>query len=173
MSGLVYCQYQMDLILLSEDGFFACLAAIGFGSISNPPRALLPWCGLVGATGHMTRTALMQCPLHLHICLAGLAAGCVIGCLSLMLAHRHHCPSEIFSFPALLPMIPGMYAYGTVQALISYLSMHAQQLDASHYLDLCFYNGMMTLLIVLLLVVGALLPKLFVKKKSLYTAIRN
>lgn len=70
-------------------------------------------------------------------------------------------------------MIPGMYAYGTVQALISYLSMHAQHQDASHYLDLCFYNGMMTLLIILLLVVGALLPKLFVKKKSLYTAIRS
>ena len=125
----------MVLMLLLEDGFFACLAAIGFGSISNPPRTLLPWCGLVGAAGHMTRTCLMQCPLHLHICIAGLLAGYVIGVLSQMLAHRHHCPSEIFSFPALLPMIPGMYAYGTVQALISYLSKHAHQQDASYYLS--------------------------------------
>lgn len=154
----------MVLMLLLEDGFFACLAAIGFGSISNPPRTLLPWCGLVGAAGHMTRTCLMQCPLHLHICIAGLLAGYVIGVLSQMLAHRHHCPSEIFSFPALLPMIPGMYAYGTVQALISYLSKHAQQQDASYYLDVCFYNGTMTILIILLLVVGTSLPKLFPKK---------
>lgn len=154
----------MGITYILQDGLFACLAAIGFGSISNPPRRLLPWCGIVGAIGHATRTFLVQSELHVHIIIAGFIAGVIIGILSQMLAHRKHCPSELFSFPALLPMIPGMYAYGTVQALISYLSMHAHQQDASYYLDVCFYNGTMTILIILLLVAGTSLPKLFPKK---------
>lgn len=149
----------MGITYILQDGLFACLAAIGFGSISNPPRRLLPWCGIVGAIGHVTRTFLVQSELHVHIIIAGFIAGVIIGFLSQMLAHRKHCPSELFSFPALLPMIPGMYAYGTVQALISYLQQHDDPITATRYLDLLIYNGTMTLLIILMLVVGVTVPK--------------
>lgn len=56
-------------------------------------------------------------------------------------------------------MIPGMYAYGTVQALISYLQQHEDPITAPRYLDLLIYNGTMTLLIILMLVVGVTVPK--------------
>lgn len=47
--------------------------------------------------------------------------------LAVRLAIVVKCPAEMCFFPALLPMIPGMYAYRTVEAL--------------HYLYLFAYNG--------------------------------
>lgn len=151
---------MLTTLSVLQDGFFASLAAIGFGSINNPPRRLLPYCGAIAAVGHAVRYMLMQGPLSMHIVLAGFAGSLAIGVLSGVVARRKHCPSEIFSFPALLPMIPGMYAYGIVQALINYLKLHAGQADASHYLDQLVYNCSMTMLIILMMVVGVLLPKL-------------
>lgn len=145
------------------DALFACIAAIGFGSINNPARNMLHWCGIIAAAGHATRYLLMNGTLHAHIILASLVASLIIGSLSLYIANRKHCPSEMFSFPALLPMIPGMYAYGTVQAMISYLRCHSEGVDTMHYLDMFVYNGLMTILIILMMVIGITLPKTIYK----------
>ena len=53
-------------------------------------------------------------------------------------------------------MIPGMYAYGTIQALISYLQLNTADALSGHYLNLLAYNAIMTMLIILFIVVGAL-----------------
>lgn len=151
----------MEMTELLQDGFYACLAAIGFGSINNPPRRLLIWCGMIAAVGHATRYYLMHCEWQMNIVIAGFIAAAVIGLLSDIAAHHKHCPSEIFSFPALLPMIPGMYAYGTVQALVLYIYQHQNNGETGHYLDLFIYNGTMTLLIILMMVVGLSVPRIF------------
>lgn len=147
------------------DAFFACIAAIGFGSINNPTRKMLPWSGVIAAVGHATRFFLMNSALHLHIILATLVASLIIGALSLYISYKKHCPSEMFSFPALLPMIPGMYAYGTVQAMISYLRCHNEGVDPMHYIDIFIYNGLMMMLIILMMVIGIMLPKSFFLRK--------
>ena len=36
------------------------------------------------------------------------------------IAKRVYCPAEVFAFPSLLPMIPGMYAYKTVLFLMQF-----------------------------------------------------
>ena len=144
----------MEINSLFTDGFFACLAAIGFGSINNTPRSLLPWCGFIAAIGHTTRFALMNSSLHLNIILAGFAGSIGIGIISSFVSRHHRCPYEVLAFPALLPMIPGMYAYGTIQALISYLQFGS---PSQHYLNLLAYNAIMTMLIILFMVIGALI----------------
>ena len=53
-------------------------------------------------------------------------------------------------------MIPGMYAYGTIQALISYLQFNSSDMPSEHYLNILAYNAIMTMLIILFMVVGAL-----------------
>ena len=53
-------------------------------------------------------------------------------------------------------MIPGMYAYGTIQALISYLQFNSSETPSEHYLNIFAYNAIMTMLIILFMVVGAL-----------------
>ena len=78
----------MEITTLFTDGLFACMAAIGFGSINNTPRSLLPWCGLIAAIGHATRFALMNSSFHLNIILAGFAGSICIGILSSFASSR-------------------------------------------------------------------------------------
>ena len=146
----------MEINTLFTDGLFACMAAIGFGSINNTPRSLLPWCGLIAAIGHATRFALMNSSFHINIILAGFAGSICIGIISSFASRHYRCPYEVLAFPALLPMIPGMYAYGTIQALISYLQFNSAGTPSEHYLNIFAYNAIMTMLIILFMVVGAL-----------------
>lgn len=151
------------LLNLAEDGIFAAIAAVGFASISNPPRRVLPACALIAAAGHATRYALMKGPLHMHIILAAFLAAIVIGLLSLLASRRMRCPSETFSYPALLPMIPGMYAYGAVQALLKCFT-RTDETHFQHYFNLLNYNALLCSLIVLMMVVGIMLPRLLIRR---------
>ena len=106
----------MDSIFINiiEDGVFAAIAAIGFSSISNTPRRAYLMCGLIAAIGHSIRYVLMLPALGgMHIIAASTIASFVIGILAVLFAGRIKCPAEVCFFPALLPMIPGMYAYRT------------------------------------------------------------
>ncbi|MCI6143730.1 MAG: threonine/serine exporter family protein [Alloprevotella sp.] len=154
----------MEITTLFTDGLFASMAAIGFGSINNTPRSLLPWCGFIAAIGHATRFGLINASFHLNIILAGFAGSICIGIISLLVSRRYSCPYEVLAFPALLPMIPGMYAYGTIQALISYLQYLSDGTPSEHYLNVLAYNAIMTMLIILFMVVGALVG-IFVSEK--------
>lgn len=102
------------------DGLFAAIAAIGFAVISNPPKRVILIVAILGAIGHACRFYLLyHTPLNLTI--SSLFAAFGIGMLSMLAARLVRCPAEVFSFPALLPMIPGMYAYKTVLALIRFM----------------------------------------------------
>ena len=154
---------------LITDGLFACMAAIGFGSISNTPRSLLPSCGIIAAIGHATRLALMS-SFHLNIIFAGFAGSVCIGIASLLASRHYRCPYEVLAFPALLPMIPGMYAYRTIEALLLCL-YHTREEVFSHYFYLFAFNGLTCTFIILGMVIGATTP-VFLQKKLSFTATR-
>lgn len=102
------------------DGFLAAIAAIGFAVISNPPKKAVFIAALLAAVGHACRYYLLhQTPLDLTS--STLIAAFTIGMGSMWFAKLIHCPAEVFSFPSLLPMIPGMYAYKTILALIRFM----------------------------------------------------
>lgn len=69
-------------------------------------------------------------------------------------------------FPALLPMIPGMYAYRTIEALLSCL-YHTQEDVFGHYFYLLAYNGLTCLFIILGMVAGATVPVFLFKNYRL------
>ena len=50
----------MMLPEILSDGFFAAVAAIGFGAISDPPMRAFPVIALLAAVGHALRFVLMQ-----------------------------------------------------------------------------------------------------------------
>ena len=87
------------------DGFFAAVAAIGFGAISDPPLRAFPSIALLAAAGHALRFGLMTCA-GLDITTATLCASLLIGLGSLWLGGRIYCPTTVLSIPALLPMVP-------------------------------------------------------------------
>lgn len=155
----------MDTILaIAQDAFFAAIAAIGFAAISNPPSRAFKFCALIAAIGHATRFCLMNL-CGVHIVGASLVAALFIGALAVLFARSAKCPPETFAFPSLLPMIPGMYAYRTFQAM--FLCMTTDSEDTfSHYSYLLQYNGLTTVMVVFVMVVGQMLPLLAMKRLS-------
>lgn len=158
------------LIGIIQDGFFAAIAAIGFGSISNIPYKAFKGCALLAALGHMTRYILVY-GADIHIIYASFIASLVIGMSSILATKWWRCPAESFSFPALLPMIPGMYAYRTVQALINCLENNAEK-EFNHYFYLLNYNWMMCVIIVVVMVIGVTIP-IFAFKKTSFQATKQ
>ena len=156
---------------LFGDGIFAAIAAIGFSSISNTPRRAYLTCALIAAVGHAIRYVLTNPDLcGLHIILSSTVASFAVGMLAVLLASYIKCPAEVCFFPALLPMIPGMYAYRTVEALLSCL-YHTEEEVFRHYFYLFAYNGLTCIFIILSMVIGATLPVFLLKKLS-FTATR-
>lgn len=161
----------MTLIFnLLQDAFFAALAAIGFASVSNPPRNAFKFCALIAAVGHSTRYLLMNV-LGWHIVLGSFVAAVVIGMLAIIIAPKVKCPPETFAFPSLLPMIPGIYAYHTVQALVLCVSSNSEAV-ISHYSSLLIYNGLICTFVIACMVVGAVVP-IFSFKRLSFSATRS
>ncbi len=146
------------------DGFFAAIASIGFAVISNPPRKAILVSAFLAALGH----GLRYCLLHstsLDIASASFLAAFSIGMLSIFFAKKIHCPAEVFSFPSLLPMIPGMFAYKTILALVKFI----QCKDDSASVDIIvaiFRNGLTATFVMFALVVGVAVPMFIFHKQS-------
>ena len=104
----------------------------------------------------MTRFLLMTCA-GWHLATASFIASCVAGLISLPMAGRIKTPAEFISFPALLPMVPGMYAYRAVQAIVYCLRV-SEEGAFMHYMYLLTYNGIVFMVTILGMVIGATLP---------------
>lgn len=160
----------LDLILgIVQDGLFAALAAIGFAAISNPPRIALKWCGVIAAAGHITRYCLVNYT-PVGIVPASMVGALAVGLLAIIIAKRVKCPPETFSFPALLPMIPGIYAYRTVQAFVLALTAHTEQ-EFQHFFYLSESNCLTCVFVILCMVIGQMLPIIAFKRVA-YTVTR-
>ena len=152
------------------DGFFAAVAAVGFGAVSDPPMRAFPRIALLAAVGHALRFCLMNCA-GMDIATASLCASVVIGVGSLLLGGRIRCPMTVLFIPALLPMIPGMYAYKTVFSMIMFM----QNLDdpsAAGYLAAIVRNGFVTFSVIFMLAAGAAAP-IFLFNKRAHSLTRN
>lgn len=146
------------------DGFLAAVAAIGFAAISNPPKKIFLLCGFVAAIGHSFRFLLIS-TLHMDIVVASFLSALFIGLLGVLFAYLVHCPSELFSYPALLPMIPGRIGYSALLGLIKYLNAESQS-DHLYYLNLVAYNGIKAVLILFALCLGLAIPLFIFYRQS-------
>lgn len=153
-----------------QDALFAAIAAIGFAAISRPPKRAYIYCAIVAAAGHSLRYILMNFQLQMPVIPASLIAAFVIGVLAVLVSAYAGFPAETCLFPALLPMIPGVYAYKTFGAFsLSILSESPEAFD--RYFSLFTYNGIMACSIIFCLVAGATLP-IFLFKKIAFQATR-
>jgi len=149
--------------LLLMDGAMAAIAATGFAVISNPSRNAIFVSALLAAIGHAIRFFLIKSDLE--IWLATFVAASCIGLMSILFARIIHCPAEVFSFPSLLPMIPGMFAYRTILSMIKFMQTSDVEKAQGFMMDF-FHNGMTAVFILFALVVGVSLPILFFPKTS-------
>ena len=139
------------------DGIFAAIAAIGFGAISNPPRRAFLSIAIAAAIGHAMRFSLKHYA-GVDIITASFCASFAIGWVSLFLGSLIYCPMTVIYIPALLPMIPGMYAYKTVFALLLFSRNLSDSEMVQHYMQEFFVNGIVACGVIFMLAVGATLP---------------
>lgn len=145
------------------DGMFAAIAAVGFAAISRPTRQIAVTAAVLAAVGHMSRFLLLFGGLGTAS--ASLLAALVISLGSMPVARRCHTPAEMFVFPALLPMIPGMFAYKAILATMQFLNAAGTPQGQKFLVDIV-YNGLSAFFIMCALAIGASLPLLVFHRES-------
>jgi len=153
----------MEILLLLEKGMWAGFAALGFAILFNvPPRTLFAiW--LIGALGGLAKFSLLE--LDINIILASFVGASLIGILSIPLSHKVHSPPLIFSIPAVIPMVPGAFAYRMMLDLIN-IAVKTSDVNMDSVLVDVFQNGMKVAFILLSLAVGVAVPMLITRKDS-------
>lgn len=149
------------------DGLFAGIASLGFALISNPPKRTIFFSVLLAAIGHSARYVLMD--FGVGITMGTFIGALMIGLLSVFFAKLLHTPAEIFSFPSLLPMIPGVYAYETVLCLVRF--MNSSDNNSGYLIVEMFHNGLTTVFVMFAMVVGVSLP-MFTFYKEFFSSTR-
>ena len=152
----------VDMLL---DGLFAAAAAIGFGAISDPGVKTFPYIALLAAVGHALRFALINYA-GVDIVTGSLAASVSMGMLSMPMGRACHTPMTCLLIPALLPMIPGMYAYRSVFALIMLVQNIGSDMQLLNYLEQFPVNSAVTVMFIGVLAGGSILPVLLFKKQA-------
>lgn len=161
-------QFVVDTL---ADAGFAAVAALGFAAVSAPSRRSLPFICLLAAVAHGLRFALMHA-LGADIVTASLAGSLAVGFLSLWAGRRCHTPLSCLFIPALLPMVPGMYAYRSVFALIMFIQSDGNIPMQSEYLIMFGSNFFTTIMVISVLAAGATLPK-FIFHRLAFTMTRH
>jgi len=158
----------IDIIL---DGLLAAVAGIGFGAISNPPKRAFLYIAILAAIGHAIRFTLMK-GLDVDIATASFCASVTIGALSLWFGRLSKCPMTVLYIPALLPMVPGMYAYKTIFALIKFMDNLKDTELSGQYMQTMISNAVVTFSTVFLLALGASIF-IFIFPKKVYSMTRR
>lgn len=159
------------LVQFLQDALFAAIAAIGFAAISNPPKRAYIYCAIIAAVGHSARFLMMhQSIWGMNIVMASTLAAFIIGFLAVLLSPVSKTPAETCLFPALLPMIPGIYAYKAFGGLVMCI-YNSNETDFQHYFYLFTSNGLTCLFILIGMVIGATIP-IFLLKNISFQATR-
>ncbi|SEQ80184.1 threonine/serine exporter family protein [Basfia succiniciproducens] len=145
----------MDLLItLIDDMFFASIPAVGFALIFNVPPKALGYCAILGAIGHASRTLLMH--FGISIVFGTFFAAGLIGFIGVRIAQHYLAHPKVFTVAAIIPMIPGVYAYKAMIAIVRINSLGSspelfnQMVD--NFVKGCFILGA--------LVFGLALPRL-------------
>lgn len=153
----------MEVLQLLEKGIWAGFAGLGFAVLFNvPKRTLIPvW--ILGAIGGIVKFAMLG--LGVNIIIASFVGASIIGILSIPMAHKVHSPPLIFSIPAVIPMVPGAFAYRMMLGLID-ISVHTNDQGMDLVLVDTLQNGIKAAFILLSLAVGVAVPMLITRKES-------
>lgn len=157
------------ILILLEEFFFAAVAAIGFSLVTDPPKRAVFFSAIAAGCGRSLRVLLMSPPIDMGIIFATFFAAVTVGLIGLFFASKIRCAMEVIAFPALLPMIPGMYAYRTIIALVDF-SNNIPYEDKQQLLVQIFNNGIYAVGIISMLAVGVtVVHKLFYEKSFTLT----
>ena len=154
-----------NLLAVLVDMLFAACASFGFGYVARPPFKALFFICILAAFGHAFRFMLVTFFDFEMLAVATFMASFLVGILGLFVSKFYKTPLEVITFPALLPMIPGVYAYKSILLLFEFLNASdvAQQ---SKFLTEFFHQIFITLSVTFALAVGVSTMLLVFAKES-------
>lgn len=146
-----------------RDIFLSFFVAIGFALLFETPKKAVGIAGLLGGLGHTIRFVLLQSDLGL---VSSTLCGTVfIGIVGIYCAHKIHTPPVVFTLPACITMIPGLYAYRT---MLDCIKIYEEGTEASTgiLLQETVYNFILTSSLLFCLAIGICIAALIFRKKS-------
>ena len=149
------------LIILEKCVWFGS-AALGFSILFNVPPRTLSIIWLLGAAGGFVKLVAIE--FGMGPVMASFLGASTVGLLSIPVAHIKHAPPLVFSIAAVIPMVPGVFAYRTMLGVIrltgdigdSYAQVLAETVN----------SGAKALFILMALAVGVGLPNIITRKES-------
>jgi uncharacterized membrane protein YjjB (DUF3815 family) len=153
----------MEWITFAEKSIWFGLAALGFSVLFNVPQRAMLSIFLIGAAGGVLRLFLIQ--QDVNIVLATLAGAALIGTVSIWAAHNKHVPPLVFAIPAVIPMVPGIFAYRMMIGLVK-LSENLEPGMYTQILSETITYGIKVMFILMTLAGGVALPMLITRKES-------
>lgn len=131
---------ELSILTALRDFSIAFIVAIGWGILFGTSKRLLVVAGLLGGMGHCIRFILLT--LGVDIIIATLVGSVIIGLMGIFAAHKVHSPPVVFTMPACITMIPGLFAYRTMLSTLKLTDLKlvkddpAILINAAHYLTL-------------------------------------
>ena len=142
--------------------WFGC-AALGFAILFNVPKRTLISTFLMASFGGTVKLLILH--WNNSIILGTLVGAVIIGFLSIYAAHFRHSPPVVFAIPAVIPMVPGSFAYNTMKGIIR-LTNNTGTADFVELLRDTVTNGLMTLFVLMAIAVGVVAPMLITRRDS-------
>jgi len=144
---------------------FAIAFVVGscWALLFGTPKKILWVAGLLGGLGHCLRFVLLQ--LDFGLVSATFVGSIVIGLSGVYVAHKVHNPPVVFTMPACITMIPGLFAYRTMLAGIKITDMETFQADPPLLQDM-MHNFMLTASLLFTLAIGICVGALVFRKTS-------
>lgn len=154
----------MDFLLaVLRDFGIAFVVGFCWAILFGTSKRLLWVAGLLGGMGHCLRFILIQ--LDFGLISATLAGSMLIGLIGVFAAHKVHSPPVVFTMPACITMIPGMFAYRTMLAGIKITDMPTLEGNPFLVMDM-LHNFMLTVSLLFTLAIGICVGALIFRKTS-------
>lgn len=147
-----------------KDAFLSLFVAVGFALLFETPKKGLIIAGILGGLGHAIRFAMLQ--LDFGLVSSTLSGTVVIGLMGIYCAHKIHLPPVVFTLPACITMIPGLYAYKTMLGCIKIYEQGTKSTQTSFLLQDTVYNFILTSSLLFCLAIGICISALIFRKKS-------
>lgn len=154
---------ELTLLNILRDFGIAFIVGFCWAVLFGSPKRLLVVAGLLGGMGHSIRFILIQ--LDFGLITATLAGSVIVGLVGIFVAHRVDSPPVVFTMPACITMIPGMFAYRTMLAGIKVTDLSIVKQDPYILVDAA-HNLMLTMSLLFTLAIGICIGALLFRKSS-------
>lgn len=154
---------ELTLLNIFRDFGIAFIVGFCWAVLFGSPKRLLVVAGLLGGMGHAIRFVLIQ--LDFGLITATLSGSVIIGLVGIFVAHRVDSPPVVFTMPACITMIPGMFAYRTMLAGIKVTDLSIVKQDPYILVDAA-HNLMLTMSLLFTLAIGICIGALLFRKSS-------